>query len=262
MSGWTEAWRRSEIIENRALARGTQLTTFRLPDDLPFPFEPGHVVALRADTPGGPVRHPYTLSFSDPEARSVGIVYRVIPGGRLTPHLAQQALGGLAEIQGLHHQPIQQEVDPEAPAFLGVATGSGAGPLVGFALQAMGAGFDRPFTLLLGYREQEDIICARELGDLAAEHPNFRWIATLSQPSPAWSGLKGHVTGHLSAQLAASPGAHVHLVGNMAMIRTVEAALDQAGWPARRVTHEGFFNWNAQADGAEALRLAKEIRTA
>ncbi|HJU83297.1 MAG TPA: FAD-dependent oxidoreductase [Holophagaceae bacterium] len=258
---WTQTWRQAEVQENLALARSTRLTRLRLPDDLPFPFEPGHVVALRAETDKGLIRHPYTLSFADPDSRTVGIVYRVIPDGRLTPHLASAKAGSLAELQGLHHQPIRLEMDPEAPAFLGVGTGSGAGPLAGFAAQALGSGFSRPLLLVLGFREAQDIVFASELDRLAAAHPNFRWAATLSAPAQAWPGLRGHVQAHLPALLGEHPGAHVHLVGNMAMIRTVRAALEQAAWPERRVTHEGFFNWNAEADQTAAAALALALRS-
>lgn len=260
MTDWTQAWRRAEIVENRPVARGTQLTRLHLPDGLPFPFEPGHVVSLRAETPAGPVRHAYTLSFVDPASRSAAIVYRVIPGGRLTPHLASAPSGFPVEIQGLHHQPIRLELAPDATAFLGVGTGSGAGPLVGFASQALASGDTRPLRLLLGYREAEDIAFAPELDRLAAAHPGFGWVPVLSAPSASWTGLRGHVQDHLPALLGPMPGAHLHLVGNMAMIRTVESALEAAGWPRRRVTHEGFFNWNAEADPAVAAALADALR--
>lgn len=259
MTDWTQAWRRAEVRANHALARGTQLTRLHLADDLPFPFEPGHVVSLRAETGAGLVRHAYTLSFVDVAARTVDVVYRVIPGGRLTPHLAAAAPGTPVEVQGLHHQPIRLEMDPAAPAFLGVGTGSGAGPLVGFATQALAAGFHRPLALLLGFREAEDIPFREHLDHLAASHPDFRWAATLTSPEPAWTGLQGRVQAHLPGFLATLPGAHVHLVGNLAMVRTVEAALGRAGWPDRRVTHEGFFNWQAEADATEAADLALRL---
>ncbi|HEX9081993.1 MAG TPA: FAD-binding oxidoreductase [Holophagaceae bacterium] len=259
MTEWTQVWRRAELIENRPLARGTQLTRFRLGDDLPFPFEPGHVVALRLETPAGLVRHAYTLSFTAPDQRTLDIVYRIIPGGRLTPHLAAAPAGALAELQGLHHQPIRLEMEPSAPAFLGLATGSGVGPLVGFATQALASGFHRPLSLLLGFRESADLAFADHLDRLAATHGNFRWRATLSAPEADWTGLRGRLQEHLPALLAEVPGAHVHMVGNLAMVRTVEAALLQAGWPERRITHEGFFNWNAEADAAQAADLARRL---
>ncbi len=260
MTDWTQAWRRAELLENRSLARGTQLTRLRLDDDLPFPFEPGHVVSLRLEVePGLVVRHAYTLSFADPARRTLDIVYRVILGGRLTPHLAAARPGALAEIQGLHHQPIRLEMDPTAPAFVGVATGSGAGPLVGFATQILAAGYNRPLGLLFGFREAVDIPCADALDHLAASHPRFRWTATLSAPGDGWAGARGRVQDHLPAFLAERPGAHVHLVGNLAMVRTVEVALARAGWPDRRVTQEGFFNWHAEADAARAADLAQRL---
>ena len=78
---WTETWRRAEVVENRPVARGTQLSTLRLPDDLPFPFEPGHVVALRMATPTGVHRHPYTVCGAEESTRELTFVYRVTKEG-------------------------------------------------------------------------------------------------------------------------------------------------------------------------------------
>lgn len=256
---WTEAWRKAEVVDQRAVARGTQLTTLRLPDDLPFPFEPGHVVALRMETPAGLVRHPYTVCAADPEARILSFVYRVIPGGRLTPTFAAAAPGAEAEVQGLHHSPIREEVDPEAEEILGLATSSGLGPLWGFATSALAHGERRPIHLAVGVRKEADLPLRAELDALAAAHPTFRWTPIVSGDG-AWSGLRGRITHHLPALLPHSARTHVHLVGNMAMIRTVEAALLGADLPAHRVTKEGFFNWNAQADSSVVQALIPQIR--
>ena len=61
MDAWTQAWRQASVRVQRAVARGTQLTEVEVADDLPFPFEPGHVISLRAETSAGSVRHPYTV---------------------------------------------------------------------------------------------------------------------------------------------------------------------------------------------------------
>ena len=65
MTDWTQVWRGAVVRAQRPVARGTHLTAVELPDDLPFPFEPGHVVSLRAESPAGLVRHPYTLCGAD-----------------------------------------------------------------------------------------------------------------------------------------------------------------------------------------------------
>ncbi len=256
---WTEAWRPAEVVAQRPVARGTQLTVLRLLDELPFPFEPGHVIALRLPTPTGLHRHPYTVCGSDAATRQLSFVYRVIPEGRLTPTFAVLGPGAGAEVSGLHHAPIREEVDPEADEFLGLATSSGLGPLWGFAAEALRRGEGRPLHLAVGVREEADLPLRAELDALAASHPAFRWTPIVSRPGPEWHGLRGRVTDHLPALLPHPRRTHVHLVGNMAMVRTVEAALSEAGLPERRVTKEGFFNWNAQADMDRAAGLAREL---
>lgn len=53
-------------------------------------------------------------------------------------------------------EPIRQEIAPQAEAFVGMATGSGIGPLWGFAEQVLEAGWDRPIQLFAGFREEAD----------------------------------------------------------------------------------------------------------
>ncbi len=258
---WIDTWRWAEVTTNRPVARGTQLTTLRLPDDLPFPFEPGHVVALRMATPTGTHRHPYTVCDSDAGARELSFVYRVIPEGRLTPTFAALAPGEAVELSGLHHNPIREEVDPEAEAIVGFATSSGLGPLWGFAAKALAQGETRPIHLAVGVREEADLPLRAELEALVSAHPRFRWTPVVSGPEPHWTGLRGRITDHASTLLPRPLATHVHLVGNMAMVKTMEAALHAAGLPARRVTKEGFFNWNAEADPTQVAEVASALRS-
>ncbi|HJV90696.1 MAG TPA: hypothetical protein VJ623_10355 [Holophagaceae bacterium] len=258
---WTDAWRRAEVTHQRAAARGTQLTTLRLPDDLPFPFEPGHVVALRLETPTGLHRHPYTVCGSDPTTRELTFLYRVIPEGRLTPTFAALAPAGAVELSGLHHTPIREEVDPEASEILGLATSSGLGPLWGYAAEALAHGETRPIHLVVGVREAADLPLRRELDALASAYPTFRWTPVVSGSEPTWAGLRGRITDHLPAFLPRPGATHLHLVGNMGMVKLIEAALHAAGLPARRVTKEGFFNWNAEVKTAHVAELAASLRS-
>lgn len=257
---WTSAWRRAVVREQRAAARGTQLTVVELGDALPFPFEPGHVVALRLETPAGLMRHPYTVCMADEAARRLGFIYRVIPEGRLTPSFTALEPGGVVEISGLHHAPIREEVDPAAETFVGFGTSSGLGPLWGYAARALAQGETRPLHLVVGVREEADLPLRAELEQLAARHRNFRWTPIVSRPGPGWTGLRGRVTDHAAELLPALDSVHVHLVGNMAMVRDMEEALREAGLPAHRATHEGFFNWNAEADAAQVSALAARLR--
>jgi ferredoxin-NADP reductase len=241
---WTQAWRDVTVTGNREAGRGCRLLRIGVPDDLPFPFEPGHVVVLRA----GGHRHPYTVSQADPLARELTILIRIIPGGRLTPLLETAEPGQHLELSGLHHEPVRTLIAPGAAGFVGLSTGSGIGPLWGFAEQALASGFPLPITLFAGFREVEDPCLAPELDALQALHPRFQWHPTLTQPAPSWTGLRGRV-GESAPPLILEPRTrHFHLVGNGAMLADLKAALALAGVPEAQVSSEVFFNYNAEAD--------------
>ena len=248
---WTQAWRQAAVTGNREAGRGCRLLRLELPDELPFPYEPGHVAVLRH----AGHRHPYTISRTEPALRSLDLLYRVIPGGRLTPALAALAVGERVEFSGLHHTPVREGIAPEAGSVVGFSTGSGIGPLWGFAEQALGQGFGRPITLFAGYREAEDICLAPELDALQAAHPGFRWQATLTRPGAQWPGLRGRLGESVPPLIPAPRACHFHLVGNGAMIAELKAALEACGVPGHQVTTEGFFNHNAQADPEEVRRI-------
>lgn len=250
---WTETWRQVELTGNREAGRGCRLITLAVPDPLPFPFEPGHVVVLRH----AEHKHPYTVCRADPARRELGLLFRVIAGGRMTPHLESAAAGLKLEMNGLHHEPVRQLIAPGAEAVVGLSTGSGIGPLWGFAEWALASGFRRPITLLAGYREAEDICLAPELDALQARLPGFRWRPTLTSPGPSWQGLTGQVGQSAPALVPDPRTSHFHLVGNGAMLAEMKAALALCGVPQEQVTSEVFFNFNAKADPAVAEAIAR-----
>ncbi len=253
---WTQTWRKAVVAGSREVGRGCRLLQVEFTDDLPFPFQPGHVVVLRHDGH----RHPYTVSQADPARRILGLLFRIIPGGRLTPSLAAAAPGTPMEVSGLHHEPVATLIAPEAREVVGLSTGSGIGPLWGFAERSLAAGFDRPITLFAGYREAADICLVPELDALQAAHPGFRWHPSLTQPPEAWTGLRGRV-GHSAPPLIQAPRAcHFHLVGNGTMLAEMKAALALIGVPGPQVTSEVFFNHNAEAEPGTVQAIADRFK--
>ena len=249
---WTEAWRGATVTENRAVGRGCHLLRVVVPDALPFPFEPGHVVVLRH----AGHKHPYTISVADPMRRELGMLFRVSPDGRLTPSLETAAKGLALEFNGLHHEPVRSLIADGAQGFVGLSTGSGIGPLWGFAEQALASGYQLPITLFAGFREAADLCLAPELDALQARHSNFRWHPTLTNPEAGWTGLAGRVSQSAPALIQEPLRWHYHLVGNGAMLAEMKAALAAAGVPPAQVSSEVFFNFNAKATPEEGQVIA------
>ncbi len=260
MTDWTSTWRQARVAGNREVGRGSRMLALQLEDGHPFPYEPGHVVSLRViKADGSYLRHPYTVSMVHPEVRVMELLFRVIPGGRLTPTLAALKEGGV-EISGLHHQPIFDEISSNINEIIGISTGTGIGPLYGFAARSLAQGFQRPIRLFAGYREEADICLIPELEALADRFPNFSWAPSLSQPAGTWRGLRGRVTESAPALLPNPLSCHFHLVGNKAMLQEMEAALALIGVPDSQVTDEAFFNWGAEADGQVVQAIAERFR--
>ncbi|MFN7142634.1 MAG: ferredoxin--NADP reductase [Myxococcota bacterium] len=242
----------ARIVENREVARGTRWMVFEAEDELPDVYAPGHIVALYVPDPAGRwVRHPYSVSWAD--GPRIGVLYRVIPHGRTSPFMAMMQPGETLRLGGSFGEPVARLVG-DAPALVGVCTGTGLGPLRGFALRHAG---ERPTTLLAGFRERVDVPFAEEMAGLAAAHRTFSWRPTLSRPDAAWDGLRGRVTAHLGA--VAVPGAHWHVVGNGAMVADVRAGLLAAGVAPARVTTETYFDGSASPDPTVVARIAAAL---
>lgn len=245
----------ARVVESREVARATWWLLLEPEDGLPEPHAPGDVVAVYvADLSGRWIRHPYTVCFAD--ATRIGLVVRVIRHGRISPALAALQPGDTLRLGGRFGEPIARLVG-DAPAVVGLSTGTGVGPLLGWARTA-----DRPNVLLTGFREAVDIPFADALGAL----PNTTWLPTLTKPGAGWTGLVGRVPAHVGAAVASLRAAgvdprraHWHLVGNGAMVTDVRHGLLSAGLEPVRVTTEIYHNRGTAADPAVAAAVAAAL---
>lgn len=260
MSDWQTIYRPCTVVENREIARGSRWIKLRVDDEHPVPYEPGHVLSLRMTQGEWQMRHAYTITWADADERTFNIIYRVIPSGRMTPKLAMLEAGAKLEFSGVHHNPIRHEVHAAAKSVVGIATGTGVGPLYGYFRYVLERGLEtRPCSLYIGFREESDIGPRAELNVLASKFPNFKWAPTLTQPTPEWRGLRGRVTDSVPPLIAKPRETHFHLVGNGAMIVEMEAALTKIGVPNEFVSDEYYFNWDPEATEEVASSIASRF---
>eukprot|EP00898_Chlorokybus_atmophyticus_P006144 jgi/Chlat1/6530/Chrsp45S06005 len=255
----------AKVVENVEVSRGTRLLTMQADESVAY--EPGHVFALWVqDSDSGKwIRHPYTVTRCEPNAGQVSFVYRVIQGGKMTGILESLSEGAELRFDGEYHVPILKGMAPGSTAVVGVATGSGIGPLYGFVEQALQAGLQVPVLIVAGFRDIADVALADQLEKLASKTSNLSLELTLTNPSSEWTGLTGRVTDVLPSLLSkhglnATQQVHFHLVGNGAMINLLQATLHKAGVSKEYVTVETYFNHNKKADPAEVEKLALNFR--
>lgn len=245
--------------DRRAIGRGTYLITFHADDDEDLDYQPGHVFAFDCDDGNGKtLHHPYTIVTCDPEQRLFGFVFRHIPDGAMTEHLVQMQTGDQATFSGKYHEAIIDEIADGVSGFVGIATGSGIGPLYGFIKEHIDS-FNKPIELYVGYRKDADVCLQEDLNELAAEYDHFSWQLSLSEPPSDWQGLRGHITTAVAGRLENINDKHFHLVGNGAMINEMRQALSDAGIAKEQVSTESFFNHRAEADKEKITAISEAL---
>lgn len=260
-------WQDGSLRANVELSRGTRMLTVAAAG--PVAYEPGHILGLEVDAGKGP----YTVTRCDAAAGTFDIVYRVIPDGRKTPSMEGLREGAAVRFGGRFGTPIAEGVSAGARRVVGLATGAGVGPLVGYAEAALAAA-DGPESIELygGFRDVADVCLAAECDALAAKYPGrFSWAPSISLPVACAAAslsavaaeterLSGRLTHSVPSRLGTTEGTHFHLIGNGAFVKEFKAGLLGGGVGEEAVTTEIYFNGKAEPREEVVDLVAEAIR--
>lgn len=170
-----------------------------------FDFAPGQFVsAVAPDSRGKMQTRAYSIASASSGNRFDLCVNRV-EGGFFSNFLCDLALGDTVQVHGPHgnftlRHPITDSIF--------VATGTGIAPMRAFTQWLFPetgphAGEDRSegkqFWVVYGTRYESELYYRDYFERIAAEHPNFQYIATLSRAGEEWPGLRGYVQEHVGA---------------------------------------------------------------
>lgn len=233
-----------------------------------FPFAAGQFVsAVAEDEIGKQQTRAYSLASAADGNRFELCVNRV-DGGFFSNHLADLPdlpIGGTIRIHGPHgHFTLREPLTDS----IFVATGTGIAPMRGFLQWLFPAsGADRSqgkqIWLVFGTRYESDIYYHEEFEALAAAHPNFHYVPTLSRPGEGWSGRRGYVQEHvaqivkeraarLGQPLPAPPAdaslppaelrfdIYTYICGLNEMVSAVRELLAGFGWHRKQVVFERY----------------------
>ena len=163
-----------------------------------FPFTAGQFIsAVAEDENGKQQTRAYSIA-SAARANRFDLCVNRVEGGFFSNHLADLTdlePGGTIKIHGPHGHFILNQ--PVTDSIL-IATGTGIAPMRGFAQWLFPEnGPDRSngkqIWLVYGTRHETEIYYQAEFEALAAKHPNFHYLCTLSRAQPDWTGLRGYV---------------------------------------------------------------------
>lgn len=225
--------------------RGFTLRLDPLEHDAPFAFQAGQFVQLllpigekSAESPDGLVSRDYSIA-SPPDGNRVELAVTRVPGGEGSTYLADLRGGETLRANGPHGfftvgWPMERDA-------IFVGTGTGVAPLRAQIRDAFRRGTDRRLTLVEGVRTEADLLWGAEFERLAREHANFRFLPTLSRPTPAWTGLRGYVQLRVRELVARGADVDVYVCGLSRMTEDVRHLLRQElGLPRQRVHTERY----------------------
>lgn len=187
---------------------------------------------------GALLKRAYSLSTS--ESGALACTIKLIPGGIVSRHVAQQLrIGDHYTLIGPSGDFVLDPASTKPLAFL--AAGSGITPVISLLETALTQNAERSVQLVYASRSESEIIFRERLDELAQRHPTLKITHVLSQPSAAWSGERSRLSGERAAVLLGTTEADFYLCGPIALMDATEQALRAAGVNAQHIRRERFF---------------------
>jgi ferredoxin-NADP reductase len=233
---------------------------FSIPELDSFDFIAGQFVSLVAeDQKGKQQTRAYSVA-SAPSGNRFDLCVNRVEGGFFSNLLCDMEPGQDIQLHGPHglftlRRPLTDGIF--------IATGTGVAPMRGFTQRLFPeTGEDlsegRHFWLVYGTRHETELYYQKYFEKIAAEHPNFHYLSSLSRPHEGWEGLRGYVQEHVAEVVksraslngfhppvptAAEPAGfdiHAYICGLHEMVSHNRDKLVELGWQKKQVIFERY----------------------
>jgi Na+-transporting NADH:ubiquinone oxidoreductase subunit F len=216
---------------------------FALLDPPEISFKAGQYVQFYSE-PYGPVKErvfrAYSMASAPSDRKAVDLIVRLVPEGIVTTYAHTKLKeGDLVTLSGPYGDFYLRGTCKE---LVMIAGGSGLAPIRSLILDILERGLDYRMTFFFGAVTKKDLYYLDELGALAAQHPNFRFVPALSKPLPtdAWTGETGLITEVVDRFVPDGLDKEAYLCGSPGMINACLAVLGKKGIPNDRIFYDKF----------------------
>ena len=187
----------ADVLSCDVLAPRVRRLVLMRRDGQPMAFDPGQWVNVILPTRSEELRRAYSIASAPDGSPQFELAVTEVQGGSGSSYLCGLTAGATLHLVGPQGFFTRTAADSSPALF--VATGTGVTQLRSMLRAAVSVDLATPLWLLLGARNEEDLLYRAEFETLVRHHPNLRVFFTLSQPATTWTGLKGYVQLHVPA---------------------------------------------------------------
>jgi ferredoxin-NADP reductase len=218
----------------------TRHLEFEVPGTARFGFVPGQWLSLRAQHNGNEITRAYSLASPPGDSNRFAFCLNRVQDGFMSNYLCDLAPGAEITASGPFGGFILR---PPLRDTILIATGTGIAPFRSMLHALFAEPAHHPeahFWLAFGSRYESDIYYHVEFQRLAADHPNFTYLPTLSRGTPDWRGLRGYVQDHVRPLAEGHTDRIAYICGLDKMVTANRELLKSLGWDRHSIRHEKY----------------------
>lgn len=235
----------ARLIRSVLLSDKTKHLEFDIEEVSSFDFLAGQFISVREPRGDRFVTRAYSIASAPRSDNTFDLILNRVEEGFMSNYLCDRKVGETAHFHGPHGLFL---LKPEVQDMIFVATGTGIAPFRSFVQHLFGEDGSgqqrhqgRHIWLIYGTRYPEDVYYHDEFERLAAAHPNFHYVATLSRAPESWTGSRGYVQEHLLKIVGERKDMHVYICGLNEMVSSVRTLLiEQCGLDKKLVIYERY----------------------
>ncbi len=237
--------RNARLTRSVLLSEKTKHLEFDVEGLSSFDFVAGQFVSVREPRGEKFITRAYSIASPPRGNNTFDLCLNRVDEGFMSNFLCDREVGEIVRIHGPHGLFV---LKPEVEDVIFVATGTGIAPFRSMAQHLFGVDGSgqqrhggRNVWMVYGTRYPEDIYYKEEFEQLAAEHPNFHYICTLSRALESWIGNRGYVQEYVRKIVGDRKDMHVYICGLNNMVSSVRSLLiEECGWDKKRVIYERY----------------------
>ena len=230
----------AEVVSNEPVTHDIRHLVLKLVEPTQIPFFPGQYVDITV--PGTEETRSFSMAnTSSKESGQLEFVIKVYPDGLFSELLASRlAVGDRLDVVGPFGVFTLRDGRDSDIVFVG--GGAGMAPILCLLRSMAERGSTRRATYYYGARARRDLCFEKDLHELEAQLPNFRFVPALSEPAEddAWDGEAGLITDVVKRLESDLSDADCYVCGPPPMVEAAMAVLTRLGASEKHIYYDKF----------------------